>query len=224
MGGGRAEAARWPGEKGERCRAVSCIERSIKGWVRVVSCSEQGSFEDIVPGLFKTSNGTAADAVNGCLGYKSPQVQQVTGVTYRQLDYWARTGLVSPSIRPASGSGSQRMYAFSDIVVVKVIRRLLEAGVSLQNVRIAIECLRARDAQGLASVTLLCDGISVYECTSDDEIVDLLHGGQGVFGIAIGHTVADVAADIRALPAVSVGSDKVTGIDELRSRRDRKSA
>jgi hypothetical protein len=164
-----------------------------------VSCSEQGSFEDIVPGLFKTSNGTAADAVNGCLGYKSPPVQHVSGVTYRQLDYWARTGLVSPSIRTSSGSGSQ-------------------------NVRIAIECLRARDAQVVASVTLLCGGSSLYECTSDDGFVDLLRGGQGVFGIAIGHTVADVAAEIRALPAVAARSDKVAGIDELRSRRDRKTA
>lgn len=167
--------------------------------MRVVSCSEQGSFEDIVPGLFTTSNGTAADAVNGCLGYKSSPVHHVTGVTYRQLDYWARTGLVSPSIRTASGSGSQ-------------------------NVRIAIDCLRARDAQVLASVTLLCDGSSLYECTSDDEIVDLLNGGQGVFGIAIGHTVADVAAGISALPAVAAVSDEASGIDELRSRRDRKTA
>lgn len=189
-----------------------------------MSYSDQGSFEDIVPGLFRPSDGDDTDAVNGCLGYRSPQVQQVTGVTYRQLDYWARTGLVSPSIRSASGSGSQRMYAFSDIVVVKVIRRLLDAGVSLQNVRIAIECLRARDAQGLASLTLLCDGSSVYECTSDEEIVDLLRGGQGVFGIAIGHTVADVSADIRALPSVAAESDKVAGIDELQSRRDRKTA
>ncbi len=207
-----------------RCWAVSCIKWSSRGRVRTsMSCNEQGSFEDIVPGLFGYSDDDTA-AVNGCLGYRSPQVQQVTGVTYRQLDYWARTGLVAPSIRGAAGSGSQRMYAFSDIVVVKVIRRLLDAGVSLQNVRIAIECLRARDTQGLASVTLLCDGISVYECTSDDEIVDLLRGGQGVFGIAVGHTVADVAADIRALPAVDAGNGKVAAIDELRSRRDRKTA
>jgi DNA-binding transcriptional MerR regulator len=165
-------------------------------------------------------------------------VQQAAGVTYRQLDYWARTGLMVPSIRSAAGSGSQRLYSFAVVVAVRVIKRLLDTGVSLQNVRVAVDHLRVRGRGDLAALTLVCDGVSVYECTTDDEIVDLLRGGQGVFDIAIGHTAIDVAAVVRHLPSVDASaepvdadaprsdSDAVTGdaTDELSMRRARRSA
>ncbi|MGB7234859.1 MAG: MerR family transcriptional regulator [Rhodococcus sp. (in: high G+C Gram-positive bacteria)] len=170
-------------------------------------------------------------------GYRVPAVQQASGVTYRQLDYWARTGLVGPSIKSAAGSGSARLYSFSDIVMVRVIKRLLDAGVSLQNVRVAVKHLRGRGVQDLAAVTLVCDGVSVYECTTDDQIIDLLRGGQGVFGIAIGHTTADIAAAVTQLPSVDVDTapDGLPGAettndsadtrviaDELSTRRSRR--
>src|SRR5690348_17836533 len=118
-------------------------------------------------------------------GYRGVTACKVADITYRQLDYWARTGLVVPSVRDASGSGTQRLYSFRDIVVLKVVKRLLDAGVSLQNIRKAIETLRVRGVADLAGITLISDGTTVYECRSPEEVVDLLQGGQGVFGIAI---------------------------------------
>jgi DNA-binding transcriptional MerR regulator len=104
------------------------------------------------------------------------------GITYRQLDYWARTGLVVPTVRGASGSGSHRLYSFTDMRVLKVVKRLLDAGVSLQNIRLAVQHLRAHGASDLAATTLFSDGIIIYECRGPDEIADLLRAGQGVFG------------------------------------------
>src|SRR5262249_11373916 len=125
-------------------------------------------------------------------GYRRPTACQVVGITYRQLDYWARTGLVVPSVRVASGSGSQRLYSFKDVLVLKVVKRLLDAGVSLQNIRLAVEHLRKRGVRDLAGITLFSDGTTVYECTSPEEVVDLLQGGQGVFGIAVSGAIRDI--------------------------------
>ncbi|HEX4250023.1 MAG TPA: MerR family transcriptional regulator [Pseudonocardia sp.] len=134
-------------------------------------------------------------------GYRGPTACQVVGITYRQLDYWARTGLVVPTIRSASGSGSQRLYSFKDVLVLKVVKRLLDAGVSLQNIRLAVDHLRARGIRDLAGITLLSDGTTVYECASPEEVVDLLQGGQGVFGIAIGGAMREITGTIREFPA-----------------------
>ena len=126
------------------------------------------------------------------IGYRGATACTAAGITYRQLDYWARTGLVEPSVRNAMGSGSQRLYGFRDILVLKIIKRLLDAGVSLQNIRTAVEYLRNRGVTELESMTLMSDGASIYECTSPDEIIDLLQGGQGVFGIAVGRVWSEV--------------------------------
>jgi DNA-binding transcriptional MerR regulator len=120
------------------------------------------------------------------IGYRGATACSAAGITYRQLDYWARTGLVEPSIRTASGSGTQRLYGFRDILVLKIVKRLLDAGVSLQNIRTAVDHLRSRGVTELESMTLMSDGASIYECSSPDDIIDLLAGGQGVFGIAVG--------------------------------------
>ena len=119
-------------------------------------------------------------------GYRGPTACKAAGITYRQLDYWARTGLVEPSVRTASGSGTQRLYGFRDILALKVVKRLLDTGVSLQQIRGAVHVLRERGVDDLAEITLMSDGASVYECTSTEEVIDLLAGGQGVFGIAVG--------------------------------------
>jgi DNA-binding transcriptional MerR regulator len=136
------------------------------------------------------------------MGYRGPTACSAAGITYRQLDYWARTGLVEPSVRAAHGSGSQRLYSFRDILVLKVVKRLLDTGISLQQIRAAVQHLRDRGTDDLAQVTLMSDGVSVYECTSADEVVDLLQGGQGVFGIALGRVWREVEGDLAVLPAV----------------------
>jgi DNA-binding transcriptional MerR regulator len=138
-------------------------------------------------------------------GYRGPTACAAAGISYRQLDYWARTGLVEPSIRPAHGSGSQRLYGFRDILVLKVVKRLLDTGISLQQIRAAVSHLRDRGADDLAQVTLMSDGVSVYECTSPDEVVDLLAGGQGVFGIALGRVWREVEGSLSDLPAERAG-------------------
>jgi DNA-binding transcriptional MerR regulator len=136
------------------------------------------------------------------VGYRGPTACAAAGITYRQLDYWARTGLVEPSVQAAHGSGSQRLYSFRDILVLKVVKRLLDTGISLQQIRAAVQHLRDRGTEDLAQVTLMSDGVSVYECTSADEVVDLLQGGQGVFGIALGRVWREVEGDLAVLPAV----------------------
>ena len=153
-------------------------------------------------------------------GYRGPTACAAAGITYRQLDYWARTGLVEPSVRGAHGSGSQRLYGFRDILVLKVVKRLLDTGISLQQIRAAVHHLRDRGTGDLAEVTLMSDGISVYECTSPDEVVDLLQGGQGVFGIALGRVWQEVEGNLAELPAVRAEDGLLTvGQDELSRRR-----
>ncbi|MDP9445138.1 MAG: MerR family transcriptional regulator [Actinomycetota bacterium] len=135
------------------------------------------------------------------LGYRGPAACGAAGITYRQLDYWARTGLVEPSVRAATGSGTQRLYSFRDVLLLKVIKRLLEAGVSLQQIRTAVQHLRQRGTDDLTRVTLMSDGATVYECTSSDEVIDLLRGGQGVFGIALGGVWREVEGSLAELPS-----------------------
>ncbi|GIH80481.1 MerR family transcriptional regulator [Planobispora longispora] len=157
------------------------------------------------------------------VGYRGPTACAAAGITYRQLDYWARTGLVEPTVRAAHGSGSQRLYGFRDILVLKVVKRLLDTGVSLQQIRIAVHHLRSRGVADLAQITLMSDGVSVYECTSPDEVIDLLQGGQGVFGIALGRVWQEVEGSLAELPSerAETGDDPLAGhhADELARRR-----
>jgi DNA-binding transcriptional MerR regulator len=158
-------------------------------------------------------------------GYKGAVACSVAGITYRQLDYWARTGLVVPSMREATGSGTLRQYSFQDVLVLKVVKRLLDTGVSLQNIRTAIDHLREQGIDDLSSITLMSDGASIYECTSDQQVLDLLRGGQAVFGIALGVVVQEVEGSLAGLPVDIEGTeDLVTGTDELSLRRASRSA
>ena len=116
------------------------------------------------------------------LGYRGPQVCSIVGITYRQLDYWARTDLLRPSIIDARGSGSQRRYSYGDLVALKVIKRLLDAGISLAQARRAIACLRA-SGEDLGTANLVIEEGRSVLAHSGEEIVDLLQGGQGVFNI-----------------------------------------
>jgi DNA-binding transcriptional MerR regulator len=124
-------------------------------------------------------------------GYRVPEVCRIVGITYRQLDYWARTELVLPSVRDATGSGSQRLYSFEDLVTLRVIKNLLDTGISLQRVRKAVEHLKTM-RRPIAAVTLISDGRGVYEADSPEAVVDLLRQGQGVFAIALDRVWEDV--------------------------------
>lgn len=158
------------------------------------------------------------------VGFRGPTACAAAGITYRQLDYWARTGLVSPSVRPATGSGTQRLYGFRDVLLLKVIKRLLDAGISLQQIRTAIAHLSKRGFDDLTQITLMSDGASVYMCSSPDEVIDLLAGGQGVFGIALGGVWREVEGSLSELPTERADghedgdSEGHTG-DELAARR-----
>jgi DNA-binding transcriptional MerR regulator len=171
--------------------------------------------------------GTATDEL---LGYRGPTACSAAGITYRQLDYWARTELVVPTIRSASGSGSQRLYSFKDILVLKVVKRLLDTGVSLHNIRLAVDTLRARGVDDLAEITLLSDGTTVYECTSAEEVVDLLRGGQGVFGIAVSGALRELRGSLALLPGERADGGVITETstahaeDELAKRRQQRTA
>lgn len=154
------------------------------------------------------------------LGYRGPVACAAAGITYRQLDYWARTGLVEPSIRPASGSGSQRLYGFRDILVLRIVKRLIDTGVSLANIRAAVEHLAARGGEDLSRITLMSDGASIYECRSEDEVIDLVRGGQGVFGIAVGRVWQEVEGQLSTMPGERAdGATSGPGDDELSARR-----
>lgn len=153
------------------------------------------------------------------LGFRGSVACAIAGITYRQLDYWARTGLVRPQVRAAEGSGTQRLYSFRDILLLKVVKKLLDAGISLQQIRTAIDHLRARGVEDLTQVTLLSDGASVYECTDDHQIVDLLRGGQGMFAIALGGVWRDVEGSLIQMPGERAGALYEEGQDEFSLRR-----
>jgi DNA-binding transcriptional MerR regulator len=171
-----------------------------------------------------------APVADELIGYRGPTACSAAGITYRQLDYWARTELVVPSIRSASGSGSQRLYSFKDILVLKVVKRLLDTGVSLQNIRTAVDALRARGVDDLARITLLSDGTTVYECTSSEEVVDLLRGGQGVFGIAVSGALRELVGSLASIPGERADGGELDELpasrasDELAKRRQQRSA
>src|ERR671919_3153535 len=126
-------------------------------------------------------------------GFRGPQACSIVGITYRQLDYWARTGLVTPGLKEAKGSGTQRLYSFRDLVHLRVIRNLLDAGVSLPKIRKAITFIANELRTPLEKVTLLSDGNSIFAATSEREIVGVLGRGQGVFGIARGRVYEELA-------------------------------
>ncbi|NBU22517.1 MAG: MerR family transcriptional regulator [Actinobacteria bacterium] len=151
------------------------------------------------------------------IGYRGASAAAAAGISYRQLDYWDRTGLVIPSIQTATGSGSQRLYSFRDILVLKLVKRLLDTGVSLQQIRLAVDQLRASGILDLTNTTLMSDGARVYLCTSQDEVIDLLGQGQGVFGIAVGRVLREVEATL-----VDFAAEEAAVQDELAARRARK--
>ena len=151
-------------------------------------------------------------------GFRGPAVCRLVGITYRQLDYWARTGLAVPSVRRAEGSGSQRVYSFEDVVRLRVIKRLLDTGIGLERIRAALDELAAR-GRTLSDVTLASDGRTVYAIDDDRQLLDLLRRGQGVFAIALEPLVAELRGEV-ALLAPPAGTDEA-GADEGRAVDER---
>src|ERR1700738_712140 len=139
------------------------------------------------------------DAKQGEVGYSGPQVCTIVGISYRQLDYWARTELVRPSLADARGSGTQRRYSYRDLVRLKVIKSLLDAGVKLQTARRAIEYLR-EDGADWETASLVLDGTDSVLARSAEDLVDLVRRGQGVLNIVpLGHVVEELDARILEL-------------------------
>ncbi len=128
-------------------------------------------------------------------GYRVPEVCRVVGISYRQLDYWARTGLVRPSIRDAGGSGTQRLYSFQDLLQLRVIKKLLDTGISLQQIRHAVDYLQQMK-EAPHGVTLMSDGSRIYQAATPEAVVDLLAQGQGVFAIAVDKVWTDLEGSL----------------------------
>jgi DNA-binding transcriptional MerR regulator len=153
-------------------------------------------------------------------GYRGPQACKIVGITYRQLDYWTRTGLVTPSIQRAQGSGTQRLYSFNDLLQLKVIKNLLEAGASLERVRQAIDYVRKNFSDNWSRLTIVTDGQGVYACTSAAEVVDLLRSGQGVLGavVAVDKVEEQLEGALRELHPQVSGEEYVAAEQELKAK------
>ncbi len=167
------------------------------------------------------------DAEDTRRGYRGTVASKVAGITYRQLDYWARKQIVEPSITPSHGSGSRRLYSFKDVVILAVSKRLLDAGVNLQNVTAAIGFLSRRTTAQLADVTIMCDGQQVYECTTSEQMLDLLRSGKAVFGVSVGSLWHEIDEALEHEDSVDLASKPAAlssgrPIDELTAMRMRK--
>jgi DNA-binding transcriptional MerR regulator len=151
------------------------------------------------------------------MGYRGPQACKIVGITYRQLDYWTRTGLVEPSLQPAHGSGTQRLYSFNDLLQLKVIKNLTDAGASLQKVRQAIDYVQHHVDEDWSTVTIVANGGGVFACTSEAEVFDVMRKGQGVLGavVDVGHVRDQLTGTLRELRPTAVpveyGSDDREG-------------
>ena len=141
------------------------------------------------------------------IGYRVPTVCAAAKISYNQLDYWARTGLIEPSVRAAHGPSTKSLYSFRDILVLKVVKRLLDTGISLQQIRTTVQHLRDSGTEDLARIRLMSDGSNVYECTSAEEALDLVRADHAVSGIALGRIWREVEADLAALPTGEAAPD-----------------
>nr|WP_236630811.1 MerR family transcriptional regulator [Bifidobacterium aemilianum] len=184
--------------------------------------SESLRVQDAVQGELFVSDDTLPQR-----GYRGTVASKVAGITYRQLDYWARKQILEPSITPSNGSGSRRLYSFKDVVILAVSKKLLDAGVNLQNMTSAIAFLSQRSAEDLEHVTIICDGQQVIECTSSEQLLDLMHSGQAIFGVSIDslwHHIEAALENEEFVDLTESPASKTSGrpIDELTALRMRK--
>jgi DNA-binding transcriptional MerR regulator len=119
----------------------------------------------------------------GDQGFSGKRTAEIVGITYRQLDYWARTDLVRPSLADAKGSGSRRRYSYRDLLELKVIKNLLDAGIRLESVRDGFNYMRQHMGEDVASANLVISGTNAVVVSSDGELIDLVKKGQGVLNV-----------------------------------------
>jgi len=149
-----------------------------------------------------TSDDVAAPTVE--LGYSGTQTAKVVGISYRQLDYWARTDLIRPSLSDATGSGSRRKYSYNDLLELKAIKKLLDAGIKLEQVRKVFEYLREHVSTDIAAAHIVIDGGSVMLCDGD-QLVDVLKNGQGVLNVlSLGGVREELEADLAPVSADAI--------------------
>jgi DNA-binding transcriptional MerR regulator len=127
-------------------------------------------------------------------GFSGQHAAKVVGISYRQLDYWARTDLIRPSLSDAAGSGSRRRYSYQDLLELRVIKTLLDAGIRLESVREVFAYLREHVSTDIAAAHLVISGQSVV-LAQGDELVDVLRRGQGVLNVL---SLAGVKSDVDA--------------------------
>lgn len=145
-------------------------------------------------------------------GYSAKLTADVVGITYRQLDYWARTELIAPSLVQATGSGSRRLYSYDDLVRLKVIKRLLDNGIKLEKVRAIFDYVRNELGEDISSANLVIDGANAAIVRSQDDLIDALQRGQGVLPLSnIGREVD--AAIVELHPAVAAETDEDEEVD-----------
>ncbi len=151
--------------------------------------------------------GGDAVAANTELGYSGTQTAKVVGISYRQLDYWARTDLIRPSLSDATGSGSRRSYSYNDLLELKTIKKLLDAGIKLEQVRKVFEYLREHVTTDIAAAHIVIDGSSVVLCDGD-QLVDVLKKGQGVLNVlSLGGVREELQADLAPTPIETIDID-----------------
>ncbi len=140
------------------------------------------------------------------VGFSGTKAASVVGITYRQLDYWARTNLVRPSLVDASGSGSRRLYGYRDLLELRVIKSLLDAGIKLESVRTAFTYLREHVDTDIASAHLVISGSDVLLCDGD-QLIDVMRKGQGVLNVlAIGGVKIDLDKQLVQLDQSAVST------------------
>lgn len=140
------------------------------------------------------------------VGYSGTRTAKVVGISYRQLDYWARTDLIRPSLSDANGSGSRRRYSYSDLLELKTIKKLLDAGIKLEQVRKVFSYLRQHVSSDIASAHIVIDGASVMLCEGD-ELIDVLKNGQGVLNVlSLGGVRDELQAALEPAPSEAINT------------------
>ncbi|MFM7820752.1 MAG: MerR family transcriptional regulator [Actinomycetota bacterium] len=143
--------------------------------------------------------------------FSGGQAAQIVGITYRQLDYWARTNLIRPSLSDAKGSGSRRVYEYRDLLELKVIKQLLDAGIRLESVREVFNYLRSHVDTDIAAAHIVISGKAVVLCQGD-QLVDVVRNGQGVLNVL---PLANIKSDVDSM-IVSLADKKISKSDEAR--------
>ncbi len=123
------------------------------------------------------------DRVDSHVGYSGKKTAEIVGISYRQLDYWARTDLIRPSLTDAAGSGSRRQYSYRNLLELKVVKNLLDSGIRLEQVREIFTYLQDELGEDIATANLVVNGSQPTLVRSGEEVIDLLQSGQGVLNI-----------------------------------------